>query len=112
MRSSSAGGELPNDHVTGLAMFNFPTRGNETNNVWLKSIARTEKCFLNSPHILGSCLPQGKLNISDTIAMHPEHSECAFLTDDAVMVHARTQRLGQGDILVESGLVQSVLIDG
>jgi hypothetical protein len=112
MRSSSAGGEVPEDHLTGLAILDFPTRGNETNNVWLKSIARTEKCFLNSPHILGSCLPHEKSNISDAIGMHPEHSECSFIIDDAVMVHARTHRLGQDGIPIENGLIHSVLLDG
>jgi hypothetical protein len=51
--SSSSARVVPDNQETGLVQFDHPTWGNTTNHVWLKSIARTEKCFLNSPHILG-----------------------------------------------------------
>jgi hypothetical protein len=53
MSSSVSAREVPDDHDTGLVLFDHPTRGSTTNKVWQKSIARTEKCFQNSPHILG-----------------------------------------------------------
>ena len=53
MSSSSSARVVPDDQETGLVLLDHPTRGNTTNHVWLKSIARTEKCFQNSPHILG-----------------------------------------------------------
>lgn len=60
-----------------------------------------------------SCLPQGKSNISDAVAMHPDNIDatshgCAFVTDDAVMVHAR--ELDQGNVSVTAGLLQSVKV--
>jgi hypothetical protein len=53
MSSSTSARVVPDNQETGLVLFDHPTRGTTTNHVWLKSIARTEKCFLNSHHILG-----------------------------------------------------------
>ena len=53
MSSSTSARVVPDDQETGLVLLDHPTRGNTTNHVWLKSIAQTEKCFQNSPHILG-----------------------------------------------------------
>lgn len=67
------------------------------------------KCSLSLCH--SACLPQGKSNISDAVAMHPDVDthECAFITDNAVMVHARD--LEQGEVSVETGLIQSVILE-
>jgi hypothetical protein len=56
-----------------------------------------------------ACLPQGKSSISDAVGMHPDIAihECAFITADAVMVHAKS--LDQGEVSVETGLMQSVM---
>ncbi|KAL3826794.1 hypothetical protein ACHAXA_000620 [Cyclostephanos tholiformis] len=108
MKSSSTKREVPDGHDTGLVLFDHPTRDSAMNKVWLKSIARTEKCFQNSPHILGACLPQGTMNISGAVAMHPDAAihECAFMVDRAFMVHARD--FEPGGVSVETGLIQSI----
>jgi hypothetical protein len=86
MKSSFAGGGHPK---LGLVS-EYPMRDNTTNVDWQKSISRTKNVFLNSFHIPGSSLPEGKTNVTtDLVAMHPEidNHKCAFYTDDAIMVH-------------------------
>ena len=69
------------------------------------SLAHIKSCH-------SACLPQGKSNISDAVAMHPDIDAsshgCAFVTDDAVMVHARD--IDQGNVSVTTGLLQSVKV--
>ncbi|KAL7505403.1 hypothetical protein ACHAWX_000608 [Stephanocyclus meneghinianus] len=88
MRSSTAGGSLP-AAPTGLVGLDFPIRENSTNEVWQKSISKTKSIFLNGFHIPGSSLPQGKTNVmTDSLPLFP-NGECAFYTDEAIMVHVR-----------------------
>ena len=61
----------------------------ETNTRWHKSISRTNRVFLNSFHVPGSCLEPGKDDVKDVIPMHPSKGNCAFYTDEAIMVHMR-----------------------
>ena len=69
------------------------------------SLAHIKSCH-------SACLPQGKSNISDAVAMHPDIDAsshgCAFVTDNAVMVHARD--IDQGNVSVTTGLLQSVKV--
>jgi len=97
IKSSIAGGGLPQEESIGLAVLDFPQRANVTNTQWQKSISRTKNVFLNSFHTPGSCLPEGKTNISDVIKMSPADGKCAFYIDEAVMVHVRgVQTYGGG----------------
>ena len=97
IKSSIAGGGLPQEESIGLAVLDFPQRANVTNTQWQKSISRTKNVFLNSFHTPGSCLPEGKTNISDVTKMSPADGKCAFYIDEGVMVHVRgVQTYGGG----------------
>ena len=97
IKSSIAGGGLPQEESIGLAVLDFPQRANVTNTQWQKSISRTKIVFLNSFHTPGSCLPKGETNISDVTKMSPADGKCAFYMNEAVMVHVRgVQTYGGG----------------
>jgi len=90
MTSSLADWMLSNNDITGIAALDYPLREAPTEKQWQKSISRTKSVFLNSFHVPGACLPQGKFNMTAyTITMDPNDSECAFYVDDAFMVHTR-----------------------
>lgn len=89
MESSFAGGRPVDKDPIGLAVFDAPRREIETNTRWHKSISRTNRVFLNSFHVPGSCLEPGKDDVKDVIPMHPSKGNCAFYTDEAIMVHMR-----------------------
>jgi hypothetical protein len=87
MLSSTAGGVV--NQRTGFASLDYPRRENKTNSVWHKSISKTKNTFLKSIHIDGSCIPNGTGNLSDVTVMKPWDGQCAFYTDEAIMVHLK-----------------------
>lgn len=114
MESAFGGGSLPGNRRTGLVALDYPSRENKTNNIWQKSIARTKYVLLNSFHIPGSSLPQGKSNSSDAIAMAPGDGECAFYTHEAIMIHVKGIMYRESPDLEEPvpNELQSVLLGG
>jgi hypothetical protein len=114
MESSFAGRRVSGNQHTGLAVFDYPWRQKTTNAVWQKSISRTKNVFLNSYHIPGSSLPQGKSNMTDAIGMHPNEGKCAFYVDEAIMVHVQGIQSGGvrdigGEPTVENEMLQHLL---
>ena len=114
MESAFGGGSLPGNHRTGLVALDYPSRENKTNDIWQKSIARTKNVLLNSFHIPGSSLPQGKSNASDAIAMAPGDGECAFYTHEAITIHVQGIMYRESHDLEEPvpNELQSVLLGG
>ncbi len=77
------------EYLCRLVSLDYPERDSKMNNVWQKSISKTKNLFLNSFHIPGSCLPQGKVKPSDAtaMAMAPTDDGCAFYIEEAFIVH-------------------------
>ncbi len=45
--------------------------------------------LLNSFHIPGSCLPEGRSDVEDAIKMSPPGGKCVFYINEAIMIHIR-----------------------
>jgi len=118
MASSMTGGGdggkgLPEQYRTGIAALDYPRRKVQAKRKWQKSIIRTKNVILNSFHIPGSCLPQGKppssdINTTDAIPMFPKDGGCAFYVYDVQMVHMRGIQSGMSEKLEGNTVVNDL----